>query len=171
MIRKSVALKSLLLVGLIVLSHKITGASSPDRFDAALLNDWQVFRQEYGIDRFGIDGYFVRAARHGYGLVNRTYDFAWRFTRKTSADAQNSCGACHTPEDLAYAFVSSDRFDSKLNKRISFEERVMRCYVKRLDGFVPTIYDPAIRDIRIFARVVANNMGLTEGAYAKESLP
>ena len=40
----------------------------------------------------------------------------------------------------------------------------MRCYAKQLDGFVPTIYDPAIRDIRIFSRMVAHDLKLVEGS-------
>jgi len=40
----------------------------------------------------------------------------------------------------------------------------MRCYATHLDGFVPTIYDPAVRDIRIFARMVAHHLQLGEGA-------
>jgi len=40
---------------------------------------------------------------------------------------------------------------------------VMRCYAGRLDGFIPTIYDPAVRDIRIFARMVAHHLQLGEG--------
>jgi hypothetical protein len=87
-----------------------------------------------------------------------------RFTRKTARDAVNSCAGCHTVEDLAYGFVNSDRFDPKLGKRMSFEERVMRCYAGPMDGYVPTLYDPAIRDIRILARAIANHLQLSEGA-------
>jgi hypothetical protein len=60
--------------------------------------------------------------------------------------------------------VNSDRFDVTLGKRMSFEERVMRCYAGPMDGFVPTLYDPAIRDIRILARAIAHHLQLSEGA-------
>ena len=40
----------------------------------------------------------------------------------------------------------------------------MRCYAGRLDGFVPTLYDPAVRDLRILARAVAHPLQLSEGA-------
>jgi len=60
--------------------------------------------------------------------------------------------------------VNSDRFDASLGRRISFEERVMRCYAGPMNGFVPTLYDPAVRDIRILARAVAHHLQLSEGA-------
>jgi hypothetical protein len=60
--------------------------------------------------------------------------------------------------------VNSDRFDATLGKRMSFEERVMRCYAGPMDGFVPTLYDPAVRDIRILARAIAHHLQLSEGA-------
>jgi len=125
---------------------------------------WQQFLAKYRIDAFGTDGYFTRAAQHGYGLFHFTYEYGNRFTRKTADDAVNSCSSCHTVEDLAYGFVSSDRFDIKLGKRVSFEERVMRCYVGPMNGFVPTLYDPAVRDLRVLARAVAHHLQLTEGA-------
>lgn len=125
---------------------------------------WQQFRASYGLDDFGADSYFVRAAQNGYNLFYFTHEYGWRFTRKTARDALNACAGCHTVEDLAYAFVNSDRFDARLGKRISFEERVMRCYAGPMGGFVPTLYDPAVRDIRILARAVAHHLQLSEGA-------
>ncbi len=157
-------LKVLALFFAVVMAHLYSGGNQPGKFDPELEADWNKFSKRYGIAHFGRDGYFVRAIRHGHGLVNRTYDFAWRFTRKKKSDTNNSCASCHTPEDLAFAFVKSDRFDKKAGKRLSFEEQVMRCYVKHLDGFMPTIYDPAIRDIRIYARAVAHHYQLVEGA-------
>jgi hypothetical protein len=124
---------------------------------------WQQFRAAYGVDSFGVDGYFTRAVQHGYNLFYFTSDSGRRFTRKTAGDAVNSCASCHKVEDLAYGFVNSDRFDAKLGKRISFEERVMRCYAGPMNGFVPTVYDPAVRDIRILARAIANHLQLSEG--------
>ena len=50
------------------------------------------------------------------------------------------------------------------DERLSFEENVMRCYAGHMDGFVPTLYDPAIRDLRILARGVAHHLQLGEGA-------
>lgn len=125
---------------------------------------WDRFRSHYGVSHFGEDGQFVRAIQHGYNLFFHTYKYAPRFTRRTAADRVNSCASCHTAEDLAYAFVSSDRFDPKLGKRISFEDRVRWCYAASVDGFVPTIYDPAVRDLRILARAVAHHLQLGEGA-------
>lgn len=125
---------------------------------------WEVFRTAYGVDTFGRDGYFVRAIQNGYNLVHHTYRYAWRFTRKGALDHPNACIDCHSVEALAYAFAGGDRFDAQLDRRISFEEHVMRCYATRLDGFVPTIYDPAVRDIRILARMVAHHLQLGEGA-------
>ena len=67
-------------------------------------------------------------------------------------------------DDLAYGFVNSDRYDAKAGRRISFEEQVQRCYVGPMDGYVPTIYDPAVRDLRLLARAVAHHLQLSEGA-------
>ena len=124
---------------------------------------WDAFRVAYGVDAFGHDGYFVRAVQNGYNLVHHTHKYAWRFTRKGARDHPNACIDCHSAEALAHAFATSDRFDAALGRRVSFEERVMRCYADHLDGFVPTIYDPAVRDIRIFARMVAHHLQLGEG--------
>jgi hypothetical protein len=65
---------------------------------------------------------------------------------------------------LAYSFVNSDRFVAKLGVRVSFEDHVRRCYARSMQGFVPTIYDPAVRDIRLLARAVAHHLQLGEGA-------
>jgi len=129
---------------------------------------WQTFRTEYDIDYFGHDGQFVRAVQNGYNLVTYTYKYAPRFTRKTAADTINSCSGCHSVADLAYGFVNSDRFNAKLGRRISFEEQVQRCYAGPMEGYVPTIYDPAVRDIRLLARAVAHHLQLTEGALRKD---
>lgn len=125
---------------------------------------WQQFRTAYGVNEFGEDGYFTRAVQNGYNLFYFMPQYGRRFTRKTAGDAVNTCASCHTAEDLAYGFVNSDRFDAKLGKRLSFEEQVMRCYAGPMDGFVPTLYDPAVRDLRILARAVANHLQLSEGA-------
>ena len=125
---------------------------------------WETFRAKYDIDYYGKDGQFVRAVQNGYNLVNYTWKYAPRFTRRSASDAVNACAGCHGVEDLAYGFVNSDRYDPKAGRRISFEEQVQRCYVGRLDGYVPTIYDPAVRDIRLLARAVAHHLQLTEGA-------
>jgi hypothetical protein len=129
---------------------------------------WEKFRADYQINHFGEDGQFVRAVQNGYNLTNYTYKYASRFTRKTAGDRVNSCASCHTPEDLAYGFVNSDRVDPKLGRRISFEDRVRWCYANSMDGFVPTIYDPAVRDIRLLARAVAHHLQLSEGALRKQ---
>ena len=125
---------------------------------------WQQFRASYSVDDFGADSYFTRAVKNGYNLFYFTHEYGGRFTRKTARDAVNSCAGCHTAEDLAYGFVNSDRFDPALGRRMSFEERVMRCYSGQMNGFVPTLYDPAVRDLRILARAVAHHLQLSEGA-------
>lgn len=129
---------------------------------------WKKFRTDYGIEYFGNDGQFVRAVQNGYNLFFHTHKYATRFTRKGAADRVNSCGACHSAEDLAYSFVNSDRFDPELGKRLSFEDRVRWCYAASVDGFVPTVYDPAVRDIRLMARAVAHHLQLSEGALRNE---
>lgn len=130
---------------------------------------WERFRSHYRISHFGDDGQFVRAVQNGYNLVFHTHKYASRFTRRTAAHRVNACAACHTPEDLAYAFVNSDRFEPKLGRRMSFEDRVRWCYAASMDGFVPTIYDPAVRDIRLLARAVAHHLQLGEGALRAEA--
>ena len=137
------------------------------RSEVASEPGWESFRADYRINHFGEDGQFVRAVQNGYNLVYYTHKYASRFTRRSAGDRANSCAACHTAEDLAYAFVSSDRVDSKLGKRVSFEDRVRWCYAGSMDGFVPTIYDPAVRDIRLLARAVARHLELGEGALRK----
>jgi hypothetical protein len=140
------------------------GAYSAFRSRVAVEQGWDKFRAEYRLAEFGDDGHFVRAAQNGYNTFYFTHKYAWRFTRKGAGDAQNACASCHRPEDLAYAFVNSDRFDLAAGKRLSFEERVMRCFAGRMDGFVPTFYDPTVRDLRILARAVAHHLQLGEGA-------
>jgi hypothetical protein len=132
---------------------------------------WEQFRRAYSVRDFGDDGHFVRAAQNGYNVFFATHRYAWRFTRKSAADSANACASCHRPEDLAYAFVSSDRYDVRAGRRLSFEEEVMRCFAVSMDGFVPTLYDPTIRDLRIFARAVAHHLGLGEGALPQDSDP
>lgn len=134
------------------------------RSQVASAPGWQQFRASYSVDDFGADSYFTRAVINGYNLFYFTHEHGRRFTRKTARDAVHSCAGCHTVEDLAYGFVNSDRFDARLGRRMSFEERVMRCYAGPMDGFVPTLYDPAVRDLRILARAVAHHLQLSEGA-------
>lgn len=124
---------------------------------------WDEFRAQYRVDYFGGDGQFVRAVQNGYNLVYHTHKYAARFTRKRAGEKVDSCASCHTAEDLAYGFVNSDRVDPKAGKRISFEDGVRRCYARSMNGFVPTIYDPAVRDIRLLARAVAHHLQLSEG--------
>ena len=126
---------------------------------------WDQFKRAYSVRDFGDDGHFVRAAKNGYNIFFFTPTYAWRFTRKAAAQPGSStCASCHRAEDMAFAFVNSDRYDARVGKRLSFEERVMRCFAGRLDGFVPTLYDPTIRDLRIFARAIAHHLQLSEGA-------
>jgi cytochrome c len=129
---------------------------------------WDRFRTVYDIDHFGHDGQFVRAVQNGYNLFYHTHKYAPRFTRKGAGDKLNSCSACHSAEALAYSFVNSDRFDPRLGKRLSFEDRVRWCYASSVDGFVPTVFDPAVRDIRLLARAVAHHLQIGEGALKKE---
>ena len=134
------------------------------RAEVASEPGWEKFRAEYRVNHFGADGQFVRAVQNGYNLVYHTHKYASRFTRKSAGDRRSACAGCHTAEDLAYAFVNSDRVDPKLGKRISFEDRIRQCYAGPMNGFVPTIYDPAVRDIRLLARAVAHHLQLGEGA-------
>ena len=163
--RASTLLSAVGLGAFVVLAH--FASASVFRSEVMAESGWQTFRAQYQIDYFGTDGQFVRAIQNGYNLVFHTHKYAPRFTRRGPADQVNSCSGCHTVEDLAYAFVNSDRYDPKVQKRVSFEERVQRCYIGSLDGFAPTIYDPAVRDIRLLARAVAHELHLTEGAMRK----
>jgi hypothetical protein len=141
------------------------------RSHVSLEPGWEQFQAAYRVNNFGGDGYFVRAAQNGYNVFYFTPKYAWRFTRKTAADRINACAGCHTPEDMAYSFVNSDRFDAKLGRRVSFEDRIMRCFAGPMEGFVPTLYDPTVRDLRIFARTVAHHLQLSEGALRPETRP
>ena len=127
-----------------------------------------IFRHRYQIDYFGADGQFVRAIQNGYNLFFHTQQYASRFTRKSATNANSACSTCHSVENLAYAFVNSDRFDAARGSRVSFEERVRSCYAAALSGYVPTIYDPAVRDLRLLARAVARHLDLGEGARKAE---
>ena len=160
------ASKVAMIVGFVLWAHLGSGAPV-FRSGVASEPGWEKFRADYRIDEFGEDGNFVRAVQNGYNLIYYTYRYAPRFTRKTANDGANACATCHTPEDLAYSFVNSDRFDRKLGRKVSFEEKVMRCYAGPMNGFVPTIYDPAVRDIRLLARTVAHRLQLGEGALKK----
>jgi hypothetical protein len=164
--RKTLALVGLL-AGFVLCAHLASG-NHVFRSEVASEPGWEKFRTAYRINHFGEDGHFVRAVQNGYNLVFHTHKYASRFTRKSAGDRVNACAACHTAEDLAYAFVNSDRVDPKLGRRISFEDRVRWCYAGSMDGFVPTIYDPAVRDIRLLARAVAHHLQLSEGALQRK---
>src|SRR5687768_6425074 len=115
-----------LIAGFVLWAH--LGSGVPVfRSDVAPEPGWEKFRAQYRIGHFGEDGQFVRAVQNGYNLVYYTPKYAPRFT-PTGARASGACASCHTPEDLAYGFVNSDRVDPKLGQRISFEDRVRRCY-------------------------------------------
>jgi cytochrome c len=137
------------------------------RSDSPAEPGWDRFRVEYDIDHFGADGQFARAVRNGYNLVHHTDRHASRFTRVAAGAGATTCAGCHSVEDLAYSFVNSDRVDPKSGRRLSFEDRVRWCYGNSLNGYVPTVYDPAVRDIRLLARAVARHLGLGEGAQRK----
>jgi hypothetical protein len=160
--RKTLALVGLI-AGFVICAHLMSG-NHVFRSEVVSEPGWEKFRTDYRIKHFGEDGNFVRAVQNGYNLIYHTHKYASRFTRKSASDRMNSCSACHTAEDLAYAFVNSDRVDPKLGRRISFEDRVRWCYAGSMDGFVPTVYDPAVRDIRLLARAVAHHLQLSEGA-------
>jgi hypothetical protein len=155
------------IIGFVVWAH--FGSGLPVfRANVAAEPGWEKFRSDYGIDHFGHDGQFVRAVQNGYNLFFHTPTYASRFTGRQAGGKANACGSCHSAEDLAYSFVSSDRFDPGLGKRLSFEDLVRRCYAGSVDGFVPTVYDPAVRDIRLMARAVAHHLQLSEGALRKK---
>ena len=155
------------IAGFVLFAHLGSGVAV-FRADVHPEPGWERFRATYGISHFGEDGHFVRAVQNGYNLVFFTEQYGSRFTRRTSVDTVHSCAGCHTVEDLAYAFVNSDRFDPRAGQRLSFEDQVRRCYAASLDGFVPTIYDPAVRDIRLLARAVAHHLQLGEGALPEK---
>ena len=155
------------IIGFVLWAHFGSGIAV-FRSDVPPEPGWEKFRAEYGINYFGDDGQFVRAVQNGYNLFFHTYKYATRFTRKSAGDRANSCAACHTAEDLAYSFVNSDRFDPRIGKRLSFEDRVRWCYAASVDGFVPTVFDPAVRDIRLLARALAHHLQLSEGALRKD---
>jgi hypothetical protein len=157
------------LIGVFVLWSHLGSGMAPFHSHVSAEPGWEQFRVAYDVNEFGDDGHFVRAAQNGYNVFFFTPKYAWRFTRKTRADATNACASCHTPEDMAYGFVNSDRFDPVLGKRVSFEERVMRCFAGPMDGFVPTLYDPTVRDLRIFARAIAHHLQLSEGALKRKN--
>jgi len=157
-----------LVIGFVLFAHFFISAHLPAQTDPALALKWKIFKKAHKVDEFGKDGYFARAIKNGHALFYKTWDFAWRFTKRSAAHPKNSCADCHKPIAMAYAFVNSDRFKESIGRRVSFEEQVMRCYIKNLDGFAPTIYDPAIRDIRIFARMIAHHHQLTEGSIPKK---
>ncbi len=155
------------IVGFVLWAHFASGIRV-FRSETVSEPGWDKFRTDYRINQFGEDSQFVRAVQNGYNLVHHTHKYASRFTRKSAGAHLSACAACHTPEDLAYGLVNSDRLDPKLGKRISFEDRVRWCYAGSLDGFVPTLYDPAVRDIRLLARAVAHHLQLSEGALRSE---
>ena len=164
--RKTSALVALM-IGFVLWAHLGSGVRV---FRSEVVSEpgWEQFRADYRINHFGEDGQFVRAVQNGYNLVHYTHQYGLRFTRKSAGDPVNACAGCHTAEDLAYAFVNSDRVDPTTGQRKSFEDRVRWCYANSMDGFVPTIYDPAVRDIRLLARAVARHLELGEGALRKE---
>jgi hypothetical protein len=155
------------IIALLLWAHLASGIPV---FDAEVSSEpgWEKFRAKYGVNYFGEDGQFVRAVQNGYNLFFYTHKYAPRFTRKSAGDRASSCGACHTAEEIAYSFVNSDRFDRRIGKRVSFEDRVRWCYAASVDGFVPTVFDPAVRDIRLLARAVAHHLQLSEGALRNE---
>ncbi len=156
--------KIFLVFGFVIISHLYISAHLPGQTDPSLDFKWYTFKKKYKVSEFGKDGYFVRAIQNGHALFYKTWDYAWRFTRRSGASSISSCSDCHKPIDMALAFVNSDRYKSSIGRRVSFEEQVTRCYIKNLNGFAPTIYDPAIRDIRIMARMVAHYYKMSEGA-------
>lgn len=153
-----------LIFGFVIFSHLYISAHLPAQTDPSLNYKWHTFKNKHKVSEFGKDGYFVRAIQNGHALFYKTWDYAWRFTRRSGGSSINSCADCHKPIDMAFAFVNSDRYKPSIGKRVSFEEQITRCYIKNLDGFAPTIYDPAIRDIRIMARMVAHYYKMSEGA-------
>ena len=165
--RRRTLVKVGLIAGFVLWAHLVSGVGV-FRSEVASEPGWERFRAEYGVNHFGEDGQFVRAVQNGYNLVYHTHKYAARFTRKSAGDRVDSCASCHTAEDLAYGLVNSDRVDPKLGKRVSFEDRVRWCYAGSMDGFVPTVYDPAVRDIRLLARAVAHHLQLSEGAFRSE---
>jgi len=157
-----------LMAGFVLWAHLGSGVPA---FRSRVVSEpgWEKFRAEYQIDYFGEDGQFTRGVQNGYNLFYYTGKYAPRFTRSPVGNRANACAGCHTATDLAYGFVNSDRVDPKLGRRVSFEDRVRWCYAGSMNGFVPTIHDPAIRDLRLLARAVAHHLELGEGALRSKN--
>ncbi len=113
--------------------------------------------------KFGQGGYFSNAVIHGYNIFSNSPKYAKRFVGNKA-----SCKDCHMPKSMGYAFVRMDRYNKDLLKRLSFEEQVLRCYVKHLEGHVPPFFDPALQDIKIFARFMSIGLKLQEGSLPSQ---
>ncbi len=108
---------------------------------------WEKFRAEYGIDYFGNDGQFVRAVQNGYNLVFHTHKYASRFTRKARRrPAEFLRRLPYVPKISPTA--SSTRTASMPGSASGFRSRTAcaGAMPRSVDGFVPTVYDPAVRD-------------------------
>ena len=119
-----------------------------------------LLQDQFQLDqKFGAGGYFSQAVQHGYNLFTDTPKHASRFVGN-----DKTCQQCHSPKDMAYAFVSMDRYNPKIGKRLSFETQIRRCYVKQLAGHMPPFFDPSLQDLKIFARFMSIGYGLQEGS-------
>ena len=147
-------------IGMVLVTHALHDSvfmRKPVVIDAA---GKHLLQDQFQLDqKFGIGGYFSQSVQHGYNLFTNTPKHASRFVGN-----QKSCGQCHTPKQMAYAFVSMDRFNINRGKRLSFETQIRRCYVKQLEGHMPPFFDPSLQDLKIFARFMSIGYGLQEGS-------
>jgi cytochrome c len=149
-----------LLVIAIITAHLLSEDVFMDKMTSVDEEGVALLQTRFKLDKkYRKGGYFTQAVYDGYNKFTNTPVYASRF-----AGNEKSCSDCHTYEDMAYAFIQLDRYDSKRQKRVSFEEQVLRCYVKELDGHPPTFFEPALQNIKIFARFMATGLALQEGS-------
>jgi hypothetical protein len=104
-------------------------------FPAPRLSSGAEGRAAYSVNDFGEDG-FPPGRRTATCFLYHYVPGAYARLVRTD----KACAGCHTPVDMAYAFVNL-KFDPKPT-RVSFEERVMRCPAH---GWVrATLYDPTV---------------------------
>ncbi len=163
-IKKRAFLLKVTAISLVVLTVHISSRNTDSHNDDSH-HEFTQLMTPLGLYEIGEDGYYIRAVKNGYDIFRNTPRYAGRFTTKSASDKVNSCSDCHTLKQLSYAWVTSDRYVEKYNRRLMFEEKVMRCYVAedRMNGYAPSFFDPAIQNIKILSRFMAQGLGLSEG--------
>ena len=146
-------------VAVVLVAHLAGGSVFAKRFVEIDSAGEALLNARFELDKkFYKSGYFSDAVKNGYNIFSDTPRYVPRFVGNDL-----SCIDCHSVEEIGYAFVVMDRYNEKHGRRMSFEEQVMRCYVERLDGYVPPFFDPALQDVKIFARFMSIGLALQEG--------